>query len=213
MTKDRLWLGLSVQFSLGYLLSFHLKPYDFSFAAKASSIVLLAFVAFRYGRVRPWLFGLALVFSAVGDVVLELGYFVTGIAAFAMAHVLYGVFFSLLMAAGGRRGIPILPMAAVLAVFSAAMLFYLWPQLGALQIPVVVYIFLIASVTGLAMLAPFNNLRPAFGMVVFMVSDSLLAVNKFAEPFAGADYFVWLTYFAAQYLLLTGYLKQPPKLL
>ncbi len=203
----RLSLGLAVLLSLVYMASFHLKPYEFSYALKASGIVVLAWAAMRHGVVRPRLFAMALAFSAVGDVVLELGHFMAGIAAFALAHICYGMFFLLLVAGGRRRAVPVVPLAGGLALFAAAMLVYLWPHLGALQIPVVVYVFLIASVAGLAVLAPFNTPWPALGMMMFMISDSLLAVNKFADPFVGADYAVWLTYFAAQYLLVIGYLK------
>jgi uncharacterized membrane protein YhhN len=41
----------------------------------------------------------------------------------------------------------------------------------------------------------------AIGAVTFMISDSVLAVNRFARPFAGAHAVVMVTYYAAQMLI------------
>jgi len=46
------------------------------------------------------------------------------------------------------------------------------------------------------------------GATSFVVSDSLLAVNKFYQPFAYAGVFIMLTYCAAQYLIVRGYIEQ-----
>ena len=41
----------------------------------------------------------------------------------------------------------------------------------------------------------------AIGAVFFMLSDSLLAINRFAMPFAGAQFWVLTTYYVAQLLI------------
>ena len=48
------------------------------------------------------------------------------------------------------------------------------------------------------------------GAAAFVLSDSLLAVNKFYEPFAYAGVFIMLTYCAAQYFIVRGYIEQSP---
>jgi uncharacterized membrane protein YhhN len=46
------------------------------------------------------------------------------------------------------------------------------------------------------------------GAVLFVVSDSMIALNKFSEKFAHAGFWVMLTYMSAQLLIMTGLLNQ-----
>jgi len=41
---------------------------------------------------------------------------------------------------------------------------------------------------------------------LFLISDSILAVNKFKTEVPLRDYLVWATYYAAQYAITTGFL-------
>ena len=50
-----------------------------------------------------------------------------------------------------------------------------------------------------------------FGALTFMVSDSLLALNKFYLAFAFADFSIMLTYALAQLLIVKGLLLQDKK--
>jgi uncharacterized membrane protein YhhN len=45
------------------------------------------------------------------------------------------------------------------------------------------------------------------GATLFMISDSLIAINRFLEPLPRVGIWVMITYIAAQYLILTGLLK------
>jgi uncharacterized membrane protein YhhN len=47
------------------------------------------------------------------------------------------------------------------------------------------------------------------GSVLFMMSDSILAVNKFIEPVRHADFWIMLTYIGAQFLIVSGILRHP----
>jgi uncharacterized membrane protein YhhN len=47
------------------------------------------------------------------------------------------------------------------------------------------------------------------GSILFIMSDSLLAVNKFIEPLALADFWIMVTYIGAQYLIVSGILNHP----
>jgi len=46
------------------------------------------------------------------------------------------------------------------------------------------------------------------GAAAFVLSDTLLAVNKFYQPFEYAGIFIMLTYCAAQYFIIRGYIEQ-----
>jgi uncharacterized membrane protein YhhN len=45
------------------------------------------------------------------------------------------------------------------------------------------------------------------GAISFVVSDSLLAINKFYEPIERSSFLIMLTYLVAQYLIVVGILK------
>jgi uncharacterized membrane protein YhhN len=49
------------------------------------------------------------------------------------------------------------------------------------------------------------------GAVLFMVSDSLLAINKFHHAFSAAGALVMLTYSVAQFLIVEGALAHEKK--
>ena len=99
--------------------------------------------------------------------------------------------------------------AAALGVAAGLMLRYLWPHVRTSRVrwPVVVYL---AAISAMAWCAIASATAPgaaaaaaagAIGAVAFMVSDSVLAVNRFARPFAGAHAVVMVMYYAAQMLI------------
>ena len=161
------------------------------------------------------LFGLF--FSWAGDVLLELpketaDLFIPGLACFLLAHAMYlSVFF---LTPGGnfifQRGvfffIPLL-------LYGVGIVYYLYDGLGNTQLPVILY-----TVVILTMLAgAINRLKKVnassfwlalAGAVLFLLSDSALAVNKFGHHFTGSSIVIMLTYVLAQYLIVTGYISQ-----
>jgi uncharacterized membrane protein YhhN len=145
----------------------------------------------------------ALVFSLVGDVFLIFdGYFIAGLASFLVAHVCYIALF--------RQDVPWFPRRAVLAGTLAAgalMYAFLFPHLGAvLKAAVAAYTLVIALMAAQAIgRALVVRDKAAYGVaagaVLFMLSDALLAVNRFAMPLPLAQFWVLGTYYAAQVLI------------
>jgi len=154
----------------------------------------------RWVRVGLWL-------SLAGDICLMLPVdaFVAGLAAFLLAHLAYIVAFR-----HGLRGAALAISVPVMAVFAAGNLFGLWPHLPApLQVPVVAYTLVLATMAALALargLAPPRGERrragwAAFGAVLFVASDSLLAWDRFAGPLPWAIAGVLASYYAAQWCI------------
>jgi uncharacterized membrane protein YhhN len=144
-----------------------------------------------------------LVCSLAGDVFLMLPRerFVAGLACFLVAHVCYIAAF----AAGGGRTFSWLG-AGVLALYGALMLRLLWPRLGKLKAPVSVYVAAILLMAWQAlnrwmMVGDAGSASAFAGAVLFVVSDSALAWNRFRAEFKSAQGFVLGTYFAAQLLI------------
>jgi uncharacterized membrane protein YhhN len=174
---------------------------------KAVPIALLAALVAAepaaIGERYRWLVFAALLCSLAGDLWLVFpGGFVPGLASFLVAHLLYiGAF-----APGGAWDTDAWLLLLPFVFFAIVMLTYLWPHLGRQRIPVVIYVTVIAAMgwraavrAGLAP-APSGALALA-GALFFMLSDGLLAVDRFSRPFRAADAAVMTTYYAAQMLI------------
>ena len=154
----------------------------------------------------------ALFFSWAGDVLLlfeDRGsvFFMVGLGSFLLAHVFYILTFYKLR--GGEKSAGsnwlILPVAA----YYALLMVLLTPYLGTLEWPVRVYGLVICLMLLLALQLYFRdrrsaNLRIAAGALLFVISDSLLAFNKFYQSFEMAGLLVMLTYTFAQWLIVVG---------
>lgn len=172
----------------------------------AAMLLGIAVVAHRAGGLRrEGLLVAALAFSLGGDVALMFpGYFIPGLVLFLIAHLAYIALFKRGQAWFPHRG----ALAATLGI-GAVMYIFLW--LGglpmALRAPVGAYVVVIALMAAQAIgRATVLRDRAAFGVAVgagfFMLSDSLLAVNKFVTPLPLAQLWVLGTYYAAQVLIL-----------
>jgi uncharacterized membrane protein YhhN len=157
---------------------------------------------------------LALIFSWAGDILLmgnekEPAWFIGGIAAFLFAHVCYIFFFiGVLRKSDAPFRLRLIPVVLTV-LYVGFLLFLLLPHAGDLKVSV----FLYACVIGTMLLTVVHAFAPAdgdarffcvAGALLFVLSDSLLAINKFYQPFPGAGMAVMLTYGLAQYGLVKG---------
>jgi sterol desaturase/sphingolipid hydroxylase (fatty acid hydroxylase superfamily)/uncharacterized membrane protein YhhN len=141
--------------------------------------------------------------SLVGDVFLMLpGFFIPGLVSFLVAHLFYIALF--------KQGVPWLPSTrALLATLGAggAMYGFLFNSLNAqLRVAVAAYVVVIALMAAQAIgratwLRDKGSVAAAVGACFFMLSDSLLATNKFALQFPMAQFLVLATYYVAQILI------------
>lgn len=166
----------------------------------------------------------ALVFSWFGDVALmfvyqEDWYFLVGLGAFAVAQTLY--FFSFKNARSGEeKSTPLLQHifnVLPFALFAIGLLYTLWPFLGGLKIPVTIYATLICTMAlgavyrnGQTNMESFNQV--AFGAILFILSDSLIAINKFYAPMENASVWIMGTYILAQWNIINGLQKHYNKI-
>lgn len=181
------------------------------------AIVLAAFAATRSKRGLHRLLASALLVCGVGDATLEGSYiapdsdtpwFAIGLGCFLVAHLLLvGVFLQLPQRA---RRWPLPAFAAFAVPFYVA----LHPHLGALHLPVAVYILVIGLMVWRAsrVLSPHG---PAWmviaGALLFAGSDSMIAINRFIAPFEAARTLILLSYWAALILITFGTLRATPR--
>ena len=151
-----------------------------------------------------------LLWSAAGDVLLMLpgNLFAPGLGCFLIAHLCYISAFA--THGSGRK----VGTAALIpfALIAGAMLSIVWPGLGALRIPVVLYIGVIATMAWQAWgrwlrLRSGGAMRAAIGALFFLVSDGTLALNRFGVSTgsaASATIIILSTYLAAQFLIASS---------
>lgn len=154
----------------------------------------------------------ALCFSWLGDVLLlfqenDQLYFILGLVSFLIAHIFYIIFFHYLRLREKVRGNPWLMVIVV--VYYTALIALLSPYLEDMKWPVRVYGIVISFMFMLAMHMLFIKNRSTgvwmmAGALLFVISDSVLAINKFYKPFEGAGIAIMLTYGLAQLFIVYG---------
>lgn len=82
------------------------------------------------------------------------------------------------------------------------------PGLGEMTFPVLIYLAVILVMGVSACAAGTNHGLIIAGAALFIVSDSLIAINKFLTPIPAASLFIMTTYYAGQFLICRGVIKK-----
>ncbi|MET9540724.1 lysoplasmalogenase [Streptomyces sp. NPDC006553] len=167
----------------------------------AKPLLMPLLAAYAVTRGAPKSLTAALLLGWGGDVFLLSDAdwaFLVGMGSFAAGHVCYLVLF------GRRRTSPALGALYAAALVGTVLL--LWPDLPAeLRIPVAGYSLLL---TAMAYRSSALGLLAGLGGALFLLSDTLIATGVAEWPQLPApDFWVMLTYIAAQYLLTAGALR------
>lgn len=200
---DKALLAAAVIFALAYLAAGAGLDilYPAGAAIKTLGPVLLAVYAARRGAFALMA---ALLASAAGDAALALqpAQMTSGIAAFALAHLVYIGIFAVRIRQDGLR-----PHgwagAVALTAFGALMLLWLRPDMGELRDPATAYTVIITVMAVAAVLAR-AHLLAAAGALSFLASDAILAAMLFKDAPGFAGLAVWVFYFGGQLLLALG---------
>ncbi|GAB5564983.1 MAG: lysoplasmalogenase [Winogradskyella sp.] len=155
----------------------------------------------------------ALVFSLLGDVLLMFvehspHFFTFGLIAFLIAHIMYILVF---LKHRNKKTNPI-GFITLMLVYGFGMFYLLSDGLGSMLIPVIVYMAVILSMATTAFIRKLNVNTISFklvffGAIFFMISDSILALNKFYQPIPLSGISIMITYATAQFLIVLGILK------
>ncbi len=194
------------------------QVFGFSMLHIVAKPLLLIFLAAYYWQSVPSVnktFFSALAFCWAGDVFLLLDhlhaiYFMAGLGSFLIAHVLFIFVYRQLrlegeVLSGPQRARFSFP--AILA--SSGLVTVLYPVLGDLKIPVMVYtlvltLMVVQSIFRFGRTSSKSFWLVFFGAASFMVSDALLSINKFHPPLSNAGVLVMGTYIAAVYMIVQG---------
>lgn len=189
---------LWAEYSGRYWLIYGAKP--------ATTTCLLLIALYATAPVSPFYqiaISVGLLFSLAGDIFLMLprDHFRAGLVSFLLAHLCYiGAF-------GAQVSWPYLSWWGLPVVgFAFGIYRLLAPHLGKMQLPVLVYMMVISLMAWLALTLFVQQqttwaLWAASGAVLFVISDSTLALNRFRQRFWSAQFIVLGTYYLAQWLI------------
>ncbi|MHA7131261.1 lysoplasmalogenase [Algoriphagus namhaensis] len=217
--KNIIWLYLFLFATLADIVFILEGSSDLRFFSKP--LIMLGLIGYFYALAKPISGTLlskatlaALCFSWLGDLLLLWpGLFVYGLGSFLIAQGCYIIAFKVAQYNPGRVGevnfvrtfLTNLPI-----YFVGAFIFYLInPNLGNLKIPVAIYIIVIVSMLTTAK-ERYKNCHPAsfwqifLGGTLFLISDALIALNRFYEAFPEAGILIMGTYATAQLLIVMG---------
>lgn len=174
----------------------------------------LLHVLILFGLFFAWL-GDLLIYLSNNNIGLSLDkelFFLAGLGSFLLTQLFYIIAFNL---PRGRNPIfnrrSYLPFLVI--AYGAGMIWLLYKGLGYLRVPVIVYTALIL----IMLLSAFNRhgkvngvsyMFVVIGAFFFVVSDSMIGVNRFYQNFDFARILIMATYVIAQYLIALGCIKQ-----
>lgn len=226
-TKSIIWLYLFLIATLADI-AFIVEQYNhLRFFSKP--LILLGLIAYFYQISKPVSSTLlvksmlaALIFSWIGDVVLLWDHlFIYGIGAFFLAQVCYVIAFKVAQKAPDTllnfNFIKTFIYNLPIYILGAFVYYLINHNLGALKIPVILYIIVIISmvITARDRYGKCNNTsfwQVFIGAFLFFLSDGAIALNKFFHPFSEAGIFVMGTYAIGQLMIVMGirsFLIQP----
>ena len=194
--------------ALSYLSVGGFSNYSLLALHKALPIVFLAVISLLLckGHTRLWLF-MALIASSCGDILLASNLaqgFIYGLSAFALAHLCYCICFLPWFSWSKQP----LKYVAILAVLLVAVLIKVVPNTENLLVPVVIYMSIITLMALLAFFAQPSCYFLSVGALFFILSDSLIALNKFVFTLPYEHFLVMGTYYLAQYCLFYACIKR-----
>lgn len=175
---------------------------------------------YLYGSLKPialtsWYLPLAGILLAwAGDVFLMFDktnpiFFLAGLGSFLGTHIFYILFFNQILQPAANWWKNNIWLWGAVILYGICLVWGLWPGLGSMKIPVIIYAACISVMVIFSLrIQPSMDKRIwvlfAIGAFLFFISDSILAINKFLQPFLWASAFIMVTYGLAQYFIVKG---------
>jgi len=226
MKRDttKVLIALFFLLATGNLIS-HLFAVDWlEYATKPLLMILLLLIftsSYKGRKYTPFrLTVMALFFSWLGDIFLLFqpmneNLFIFGLLSFLIAHIFYIIDYRKLkfdVKKDDKSRTFINVRIVFLILIGIALYSILFNHIGDLKIPIFIYTLVIitmaiAAVQRKGWTDDKSFLLIYFGALLFIMSDSMIAINKFIEPIIYGRVLIMLTYILAQYLIIQGILK------
>ena len=201
--------ALFAVFAIIFILSTYYAPYSLSWLVKILPMLILIFITLKQSEsTTDKLFLTGLIFSMAGDFFLDydrVNWFIFGLVSFLTAHLFY---LMCLWPVERKRLVAVI----FYPLFGIAMFSIITPGLGELFVPVVAYMSILLFMGIFTVISKKSNLWLIIGGVSFIISDSLLAFDKFYTPIAYSHVLIMVTYYFAQFSLVKGVFKNRSKI-
>lgn len=171
------------------------------FFTKPLLLPIIIWLYFTYSkqnvfRINQWFLS-GLILSFLGDVFLLFGWgFMPGLGSFLLAHICYIIYFLKIKKKNVWSWLPFV------FLYLGSFIYYIYPYLNEMKIPVVIYGITIATMLYFS-ISTYSSLL-ILGAVLFVISDSVLAINMFVQHSIGKELVVMITYVLAQLMLVLG---------
>jgi len=218
------FLYLFLIVSVTELLALEFNWNTLHLVSKPLIVVALIGYYWNLSKARYMVFVIALLFCWAGDVFLlfqdkSASFFLFGLTSFLIGHVLYILSYRYFRWKDTSRellGTQKVRIALPIILAGTGLVVVLYPSLGDLKIPVMIYALVLTLMVLNAVFRYGRTSSASFwfafaGAVLFMISDSLLAINKFMNPLPQASLLIMLTYIGAQFLIVEGMLRHVEK--
>ncbi|MFC2126333.1 lysoplasmalogenase [Bacteroidota bacterium] len=220
MTKNRIAATIFFIAAVSNLTS-HILDIDWlTYISKPLLMVALAYYLIQSvpSQFRGKVFYLSLIalfFSWLGDILLMLSgngavFFMLGIGAFLLAQVSYTIDFQFLKS-NYTKGFHFLSIiwALIVIIYSVNIWLDLRHNLGDFFVPVLAYLIVISLMAISAGSRYRKTHTGSFllcyaGALVFMISDTLIAINKWHHAIENERLIVMATYILAQWMIING---------
>ncbi len=208
-----------ILFSFAYILITLMEKYDIAWYLKPFLLPFLMYWVYSFDSFpTKKILLLALTFSWIGDCILLFSdkgemYFILGLVAFLLSHLVYiGVFSKQIKTEIYTNTFAFWSGIGVILLYLISMISLLIADLGDLKIPVIGYAITISVMLLFAFKGSLNWQKPAnyyilIGAILFVSSDSILAINKFHTDIPLASFWIMITYLTAQFFITMGILQ------
>lgn len=163
-------------------------------------------------------------FSWIGDVLLQFSnedkelffspdtFFLLGLGGFLLTQVFYTIAFNIPKGKNKIFGPRIYQLILVLG-YGFLLMWLLYNKLGDYKIPVIIYaivihVMLLSALNRFGKVNGVSYMLIAIGAILFVASDSMIAISRFLEKFDFARVLIMSTYILAQYFIAIGSLRQ-----
>jgi len=210
---NRFWLVISILSALAFWICSAFPPFAGRFILKASPILALTLIVWNHRQSKQeTLLFVGIIFHSIGDMLLDIdrvGLFLPALGTFLGGHIFYiltfkpDVSFSRALTNTNK-----LLIGAIL-LFAAGLGTVLLPKLEShLVVPVFIYMAAIGTMTIFTVLANYRTTWISLGAMSYMLSDAMIAVNTFVQPFSASAFLIWPTYYLGQFLIAIGLLRE-----
>ncbi|MEQ8580919.1 MAG: lysoplasmalogenase [Marinoscillum sp.] len=161
------------------------------------------------------LLAVGLTFSWAGDILLlfpdEEVYFLGGLGMFLVAQILYTIV--MYKSAYSKPRVNVRQLGPIL-LYGVILFYFVLPNTGNLVWPIIAYA---ACILGMVSMARFRQGKTSdesyelalIGAALFVLSDSLIALDKFVIDIPLSTFWIMSTYIVAQYLIVKGVMSHP----